>query len=725
VEDGISEYQIFISNNALSAEKYAARELQKYIQKITDCKLPIIGKTEPAAKTIYIGFDGVPSALLKGINSSDFGNEEFIIQTYQDNFLIAGGKPRGTLYGVLTFLSDYLGCRWYTRDVEKIPQQETIVLEKIKARQKPVFEYREAWYREAYDIDWAVHNRINPSMAQIPDSMGGRYEIYPFVHTFYQLLSPKIYFEEHPEYFSMINGKRQGHEAQLCLTNPAVVKIATETVHRWIEEHPNLQLISVDQNDGYGWCECPQCKALDDAEGSHSATVINFVNQIADTLSKTHPHIKLQTLAYAYTEKPPKTIRPHPNVTIRLCHYVYCSAHPLEGCENQRTFVERLIAWGNIAQRLTIWDYFTDFAHYLLPFPNFELIKHDVRYYADHNCVGLFAQGCNVPQNGGGEFSELRAWVFAQLMWDPHQDAQKLIDEFVFNVYGQAAPFIKTYIDMIHEKVKPDSVFFSIYAKPTDGGYLTPELVTRAEELFLQAEKAASHSPALLRRVELAHLPILFTQLYFYSTGGKAYLSKTDMPSTLNKFQRILNDNNITQIAERRDRGDIQKFIERVNTKHVYLTKWWIIGPFDNPDENGLFVVYPPEEEFDSSKTYIGRKNQSVKWQPYDNKISGYIDFTKIFKDSDLGVAYAQCNIEMSEDSDIMIGVGSNDGVRLWVNGLLLLDNKIGRSAEPNQDVLSVPLEKGKNTVLLKIDQRGGGWGFYFTVIEGASKIKW
>jgi hypothetical protein len=330
-----------------------------------------------------------------------------------------------------------------------------------------------------------------------------------------------------------------------------------------------------------------------------------------------------------------------------------------------------------------------------------------------------------VPQNGGGEFSELRAWVFAQLMWDPHQDAQKLIDEFVFNVYGQAAPFIKTYIDMIHEKVKPDSVFFSIYAKPTDGGYLTPELVTRAEELFLQAEKAASHSPALLRRVELAHLPILFTQLYFYSTGGKAYLNKTDMPSTLNKFQRILNENNITQIAERRDRGDIQKFIERVNTKHVYLTKWWIIGPFDNPDENGLFVVYPPEEEFDSSKTYIGRKNQSVKWQPYDNKISGYIDFTKIFKDSDLGVAYAQCNIEMSQNSDIMIGVGSNDGVRLWVNGLLLLDNKIGRSAEPNQDVLNVPLEKGKNTVLLKIDQRGGGWGFYFTVIEGASKIKW
>ncbi|MBC8183130.1 hypothetical protein H8E88_18660 [candidate division KSB1 bacterium] len=65
------------------------------------------------------------------------------------------------------------------------------------------------------------------------------------------------------------------------------------------------------------------------------------------------------------------------------------------------------------------------------------------------------------------------------------------------------------------------------------------------------------------------------------------------------------------------------------------------------------------------------------------------------------------------------IGVGSNDGVRLWINGKLVLDNKVARKAEPNQDVLTVTFKKGKNTVLLKIDQLGGGWGFYFSVLEG------
>jgi hypothetical protein len=61
----------------------------------------------------------------------------------------------------------------------------------------------------------------------------------------------------------------------------------------------------------------------------------------------------------------------------------------------------------------------------------------------------------------------------------------------------------------------------------------------------------------------------------------------------------------------------------------------------------------------------------------------------------------------------------------VFVNNKLVLDNKIARSAEPNQDIITIPLKKGQNIVLLKIDQLGGGWGFYFTILEGAGKIRW
>ena len=718
VNDGASAYRIYIADDAMPVEKHAARELQKTLFEMSGCKLPMTSAKYPKEKTIYIGFGGAPTPFISDLNVAEFGDEEYIIRTKGDDLLIAGGQPRGTLYGVIGFLSDYLGCRWYTQEAVKIPHKKSIAISAIADRQKPAFEYREAWYREAYNADWAVHNRLNPSMVPIPDSLGGSYKIYPFVHTFYRLVPPEKYFKTHPEYFSMIKGKRQGHDAQLCLTNPDVVKIATQTVFRWIKEHPDANVFSIDQNDGYGWCECPVCSALDKAEGSHSATVLKFVNQIADAVAKVYPKVKLQTLAYAYTEIPPRTIRPRANVTIRMCHYEYCCAHWMEGCERHLPFIERLNAWQKIAPRITIWDYFTDYNHYLLPFPNFESVKNHPRFYADHGCIGLFAQGSNVPDNGGGEFSALRAWVFAQLMWNPYRDGQALIDEFVTNVYGNAASYISRYIELLHDKVKPDSVYFSIFSSPTEGGYLTPELVNKAENLFSQAEKTAANEPALLKRVELAHLPILYTRLYFYSSGGRAFLSKKEMPAVLSKFQRIISEHRITRMAENAERGSIQNFIARVKSSNSFKKDWWLIGPFANTDEKGLQIIYPPEQEFDPAKTYLGAQNKPVKWQQYKNELSGYVDFTKIFHPSELGVAYARGSINMAKAGNVKIGVGSNDGVRLWINGKLVLDHKIARKAVPNQDIITVPLNKGENIVLLKIDQLGGGWGFYFSMMK-------
>lgn len=717
IENGESQFKIYVSENAIASEKYAAGELQKYLTEISGLELPIVNTYVSNTNLICIGFEGAPQELVAGIKKDEFGNEEYLIRTVDGSLLIAGGKPRGTLYGVLGFLGD-LGCKWYTREVINIPKKSTIYLPAEEIREKPAFEYREAWYKEAYDTEWAVHNRMAPSGVPIPDSLGGSFISYPFVHTFYRLVSPDIYFAKHPEYFAMVDGKRKDHEAQLCLTNPEVVKIATETVFQWIEEHPEASIFSIDQNDGYGYCECVDCKKLDDAEESHAGTLINFVNQIADSVAKVYPDIKLQTLAYVYTEVPPKTLRPADNVTIRMCHYNYCSAHPIGECSSHIPFMERLEAWDKISKQITIWDYFTDFSRYLLPYPNFESIVNDLQYYAENGCVGLFAQGSNVPNNGGGEFGELRAWVIAQLMWNPWQDGWELIDEFVTNVYGPSAPYINQYIKMMHKQVKPDSVYFSIYADPTDGGYLTPEVIEKAETLFAKAEEAAVDNPALLKRVELAHLPILYTRLYFYSTGGPAFLSKEEMPEVLLKFERIIAEHKISRMAEGKEIGDISAFIERIKNAPNFISDWWIIGPFDNTDGDGLSTIFPPENEFDISKNYKESDNHDVKWKSYINQESGYIDFTKLFNPSENGVVYASRNFKMDEEKSLKIGVGSNDGVRMWLNGKLVLDHKVLRKAEPNQEILTLPFKKGDNSVLIKIDQFGGGWGFYFSLLD-------
>jgi hypothetical protein len=710
VSNGKSEYKIFVSKSATIPEKSAALELQKYLGKISGCTLPITNEVSPEGRFVYIGFKDVPQSVLNALDTAGFGNEEFIIRSDGKNLLIAGGNSRGTVYGVSAYLTDHLGCRWYTREVIKIPSQPTIKLTKIEDRQKPALEYREPYYHEAYDTEWALHNKTNSR--GIPDSLGGAYIIYPFVHTFNALVAPEKYFKTHPEYFSEVNGKR-GID-QLCLTNPEVVKIATATVFEWIKKYPKANVFSVDQNDFGGNCTCLNCKKLDDAEGTPAGSLLNFVNQIADTVGKAYPKIKLQTLAYSYTEVPPKNIRPADNVTIRLCHYDYCSAHPLGKCDDHKPYIERLEQWKKIAKRVTIWDYYTQFASYLMPFPNFETMKNDVKFYVDHGVIGLFAQGNNVQANGHGEFTELRAWVFSQLMWNPNQDAQKLIDEYVQNVYGNASGYVSEYIKLMHDQVKPDSVRFSIWTNPEDVDFLNLKAIQKADSLFLLAKTAASGDTALLKRVERAYLPVLYTKLYFHSIGGTDYIPE-NLAGAVKDYKRLIAENGITSMAEVAEVGSIPKFLERVESSDQFVNDWWIIGPFDNAERKGFATVYGPELGFDSTQTFSGAGGAKVKWTTYSDHTSGYMNFAKLFSPNKDVVSYAFTKINLPEAKTMKFGVGSNDGVRVWINGKLVLDRPVLRKAIPNDDNITVAMKKGENNVLVKVDQLGNKWGFYFT----------
>ncbi len=715
--EGKSDYKIFVSKKASEPEKIAAKELQSYLFKITDYTLEITNETHPGQKLIYIGFENAPKSLLKELKTEEFVNEEYIIRSDGTQLLIAGGGTRGTLYGVIGYLSDYLNCRWYTREVVKTPKQTTIKLDEIEDRQKPTFVYREAWYHEAYDPQWAMHNRLNPSIRPIPDSLGGSYITFPFAHTFMQLVPSEKYFASHPEYFAEVNGKRlPGHHIQLCLTNKEVVEIATQQVFQWIKDHPEANVFSVDQSDGEGNCECKNCKAIDDAEGSPAGSLLTFVNQIADTVGKVYPEIKIQTFAYAYTEAPPKNIRPLDNVTIRLCHYNYCSAHSMDGCDNHKPFRDRFNEWSRISKRISIWDYYTDFAQYLMPFPNFETFKSDIKWYADRGVEGVFAQGNNVPANGGGEFSELRAWVFSQLLWNADRDAQALIDEFVTNVYGQAAPYVSSYIQLMHDQVKTDSVHFSIWSQPNEVNYLNAVSIHKADSLFSLAHKAVAGDSNLTNRIELAYLPILYTKLYFYSIGGTANLSREEMPATFSRFKKIIDRHQITAMGDMADTyGNLGKFMENVKNAPTFYTDWSVIGPFENTDLKGLSSIFPPEKGIDFKIDYTGIAGQKIRWKKTEDRFTGYIDFTKQFSPAENVVAYAFKTLSLPEARNMKFGVGSNDGVRVWINGNLVLDRPVSRKAEPNQDLINVPMNQGENSILVKVDQLKRAWGFYFS----------
>ena len=486
-------------------EQTAARELAEHLERITRAKFSIheAGSSEVPERAIIIGPGLAASTLFPEINFTELGSEEFVMRTKGQHLLLAGGRQRGTLYAVYHFLQEQCGVRWWTPWAVNIPHRTTLRIPELNARQIPAFEYREPFWYQGFDPLWKVRNGANGEHHRIPAELGGCITYKGFCHTFYPLVPPAKHFAEHPEWYSLIAGKRTHERAQLCLSNPELRDFVVGRVKEWLREAPDAGIISVTQNDWHGACECGNCRAIDDAEGSASGSMITFVNYIAEKIEPEFPNVAVDTFAYQYTRKPPKTIKPRPNVIVRLCSIECNFREPLDHPSNA-AFRADLEGWSKICQRLYIWDYTTDFRNYVLPHPNWFTLGANVQLFRKFGVRGVFEQGAY--QGFGGEMSELRVWLLAQLLWNPQQDDRALIQEFLEGYYSKAAAKpIGRYLDLMH--VASEGFYLGCFTKPNPP-HLEFKVLNEAERLWQQAEKTATKNPELLARVRLSHLPV-------------------------------------------------------------------------------------------------------------------------------------------------------------------------------------------------------------------------
>lgn len=491
---------------ATPAERHAADELAQTLHQITGANISVREAATPAEvpeSAIIVGPGPVSRTLFPEVPLGAFGGEQIAIRTKGKHLLLAGGRPRGTLYAVYHFLQDQCGVRWWTPWAATIPRNVNLSIPALTINEKPAFESRDVFWYSAFDGDWAARNFSNSQEARLTDAMGGKIVYKGFVHTFYSLVPPSEHFAAHPEWYSMIGGKRTADGAQLCLTNPELKKFVAERVKQWIRETPNADIVSVSQNDGPGWCEDPNCAALDAREGSHAGTMLAFANDVAAEVHKEFPHVAIDTLAYQYTRKPPKTIKPGRGVIVRLCSVEANFAAPLDDRSNA-SFANDLRGWSKLSRRLYVWDYTTDFANYVQPYPNWFVLGPNLRFFQQNGVQGVLEEGAH--GSNGAEMAEMRAWVLARLLWKPHQDDQALIREFLRGYYGPAAARpIWQYLTLMHTAA--NGYYLGINAQPT-APFFTFETMSRAETLWQQAETAAAADPEKLWRVRQGHLPV-------------------------------------------------------------------------------------------------------------------------------------------------------------------------------------------------------------------------
>ena len=156
-----------------------------------------------------------------------------------------------------------------------------------------------------------------------------------------------------------------------------------------------------------------------------------------------------------------------------------------------------------------------------------------------------------------------------------------------------------------------------------------------------------------------------------------------------------------------------------------FNTRWNIIGPFDAADMSSLATASPPEGETDLARKYPGKADVEVGWKVAQTEPSGYMPLAELVQPNEQAIVYALAYVLSPDERRTYALVGSDDGVRLWLNDELIHTNPAYRPASPDQDRVPVTLKKGWNKVLLKILQGAGGWGFYFRFADPKGELRW
>lgn len=508
--NGSSEYSIVVDPAAGESVQYAACELQRWIAEVSGATLPIVGLDGgQAGKRLVVGYNELTGELKPGAAKPDDSDDAFTWCSEGGDILLWGGAKRGSLYAVYSFLEEELGVRWYSSAVSVAPKAARYSFDELSHSESPSIKMRDDLYYDVInhpDFSGKLRNNHVPLVGRDGQAIPFSAERFWGVHTFDMMVPTAVYFDKHPEYFSLRDGKRSDGYAQLCLSNPEVLQITIESMKKIMRENPDYLIYSLTQNDNQNYCECPECQAIADQYGGQSGLMIWFVNQVADAIRDEFPDKYIGTFAYQYTRGVPTGITPRENVVVRLCSIECCLIHNYDECEMNRKFLSDLEGWGAIAPHLYIWDYTTAFTQYSLPVPNFKTAKPHIQDFVANKTIGMMEEGDY--QTKCGEFNELKAYLLAKLMWDAEADPEEIIKDFTDGYYGPAGKYIREYIEFADSELRREGIHMNCYPHADDEVY-SEEFIRGALDIFAKAKKAVAGEPDYLSRVESAEFPIL------------------------------------------------------------------------------------------------------------------------------------------------------------------------------------------------------------------------
>ena len=409
----------------------AARDLCRYLSRISGQEIQPRQPTDPKAFTIHVGLDAFVAEHAPEIK--ELRGDGYLIKVLQCegtwHLMLAGKLARSAQWAVERFLHDFAGVRWLFPDPrygEVVPQQTALVIPAdLDRRHEPDY-----LSRSNCGMYYFSPPRKLLRLASYGDGYGG--------HAIQHIFAAQE-FKEHPEWFAHFDGKRQwwsyGNGWQICTTQPGTVQRAVDYIDAFFTKNPDVTVVSIGQNDGNGWCECEECTNFVNSFSppySLSDRWFHWVNLVAAEVRVKYPGKWVESMAYASTSTPPR-FKLQPNVAITKTFVL----------ENEFQQAEK---WKTVCNSVNLYSYmygasFLGFRHY--PRAAQEFLKWG------HDELGALA---HVTECGGDwPFDGPKYYYLQALQWDVDADVNQIMDEFCTASYGAARTPMRLFWDRLEE----------------------------------------------------------------------------------------------------------------------------------------------------------------------------------------------------------------------------------------------------------------------------------
>jgi hypothetical protein len=335
---------VVVGAQASDRVRAAAKTLADHLGRMSGAEFTV--QDGDGASGIVVGLlgDFAKLQLTADFPGGPFGREDYLLRSGKDGVWLIGAADLGVEHAVWDLLYRLGHRQFFPGKVWEVTPSLDKVEINVDVRESPDFYARRIWYN--WGMNWGYNQQpYREWCARNRHAQGFQLNS---GHAYESIIGAnKAAFDAHPEYYSLVNGKRHiGGDAKFCISNPGLRQLVADWAVRSVKANPGLDSISMDPSDGDNWCQCEPCAKM----GSISDRAVTLANDVAaaiNTLGLGNKYVGM----YAYNRHcGPPAIKVHPNVVISATTAFITGGHTLDGI---------ITGWQAQGATIGIYDYFS------------------------------------------------------------------------------------------------------------------------------------------------------------------------------------------------------------------------------------------------------------------------------------------------------------------------------------------------------------------------------